>query len=243
VKPFLSTAALVAALVLAPTTYAQSAGGESDPMPDAEATEVQDVPTETTAPTPTPTPLPAVVHAPPLSVMKLDRGACTVTSGGRAPTCAGPSLPDPNNAARPYSQYDWSAVRISQLGSPVGAPLFASMMQSGGGFPPASGTVLRLASADSARFTFTCPQGTCTGSASDVWRAMPAEQKEAYLSQIIRIAHDDQNWDPKIVGAAVESQDIPITVDRTVACARMELPDGPLLFAPTCAGPWGDHLT
>lgn len=64
--------------------------------------------------------------------------------------------------------------------SPVGAPIFEAML----GRPPAS-YELRLARPNIASYAFPCATGMCTGSASDVWVAMPTAQRQDYLTAMV----------------------------------------------------------
>jgi hypothetical protein len=146
--------------------------------------------------------------------------------------------PDPGNPLPPLSQYDWSSGPISQIPSPVGAPIFSSYSRPIGGQDYIE---FRLAPQALVTYAYNCQAGQCTGSAEDIWQAMPATQKESYLVAVLQAEQTNQSWEPRLFEAAVVSGDQQ-QGDPGRACAMVQVGDAAVGFAASCSGPFRDHL-
>jgi len=255
--------ALVFSLVIAPATYAQADDGqpvdetEAVPVMPADSTPaetiISDERTPTVAPTEipaTPTPIPTQTPAPILhiqaTILKTDHVVCAIgklpvaTGGG----CVAQLLPAPSGATNPPrccgESLDWSAGPISQIPSPVGAPIFSSSHQPvsccGESF-----IEFRLAPAALVTYGFPCAAGQCSGSAQDVWHATPTVHREEFLSAVLRAEQENQSWGPQHYTASVVAYD-PGQEFQGRGYAVMTETERIIRFATTYAGPFKEHL-
>jgi hypothetical protein len=226
VKSILATSLTVLAMLFAPLALAQSSGETSTdevdmapPAPDAPAV-VEEVPV-------LPQPTVVAVQAP-------DVHATIAKMKGSVEL-----LPSPNRVLPRLSEYDWSSGPISQIPSPVGAPLFNGFQRPIG---ESSAMQYQLAPAEIVTYSYTCQSGQCMGSAEDVWNATPIAQREAFLTQIVMAEHDNQSWEPRSFVAAVAIAVPAAGADPIRGCARMTAAELKVRFAPSCVGPFTDHL-
>lgn len=242
-KSFLALSILAASLLLGSATFAQSSEPASEEIMGEPALTSDDGPTDvvvapaiTIEPTPA-SPTPASAPDIRATVLKLDGTVCAV---GTKPTaartgCTVELLPNPSNPLPPLSQYDWSPGPISQIPSPVGAPIFSSFSRPVGN---EDFIQFRLSPPSLVTYGYTCPQGQCSGSAQDVWRAMPPDQREQYLAAVIRAEQANQSWGPQRFLASVVALD----AGQELGCAMMGAGDPTIRFGSSCAGPFGDHF-
>lgn len=111
-------------------------------------------------------------------------------------------LPDPSVDPKSFigTECTWNCislaaiVAVNSIPSPVGAGLFSDVkvVCCVSGNPPTY--VFRLAPAAAASYGYSCATGTCVGSAEDVWKAMPAEQRNAYVVAVQSAAQANQDW-------------------------------------------------
>jgi hypothetical protein len=197
-----------------------------------------------TAPTPIPNPTPSA----PFVQATLTKGNANLLfpNPGRANYHIGGSSSLPGK--------DHSLAAINQLPSPVGAPLFADAEEAIGG---TWDVTLLLASGkavtspfgyDPPVYSYTCSTGQCTGSAADVWQAMPAVQRESYLASVLAAAKPALTWNPKVFMVSVKNWgDLQ---NQNLGCASQGFfgRDGDpnnaidIRFARSCSGPFQDHL-